>query len=436
MRNRLLCAVLGALACGWAQVVQAEDCHVGVYRLADGGLVDVAGEGKGLRWRTLDGRTGGLAPAPAGGWTGTFGFTGDPDTTAVGFGDCAEDRIRFGGLEGRRQRLAPMDAWFVSRGVRLRGRLVMPPGGGSVAVMVLGHGSERSSAVDTAFRQRLYPAAGVGVFVYDKRGTGASQGRYTQDFSVLADDAAAAMLQARRLAGARAGRVGFQGGSEAGWVLPLAASRTRADFVIIGYGIAASPIEEDRTETLQDLTAAGWGPEVLAKAEAVIAAADELIRSNFSRGYERLAEVRASYGAEPWFKDLKGEFTGEIAHHSEAELKLIGPAQDVGAPWDYDAVAALRRLKAPLLWMVAEADTEGAGPETPRALFGLQREGRPITVAVFPNTEHGLHLFLARGGRREHLGYPAGYFRMELDFARSGRLAGPYAGAETFRPRP
>jgi hypothetical protein len=42
----------------------------------------------------------------------------------------------------------------------------------------------------------------------------------TQDFSVLANDAVAAMREARRLAGARAGRVGYLDTSQGGWVAP------------------------------------------------------------------------------------------------------------------------------------------------------------------------------------------------------------------------
>ena len=60
---------------------------------------------------------------------------------------------------------------------------------GAVPVVVLIHGSEHSSARDSYALQRMLPAEGIGVFVYDKRGTGASGGSYTQDYSVLADDA-------------------------------------------------------------------------------------------------------------------------------------------------------------------------------------------------------------------------------------------------------
>src|SRR3546814_5124285 len=97
--------------------------------------------------------------------------------------------------------------------------------------------------------QYLLPAQGVGVFVYDKRGTGRSTGSYTQDFHLLAGDARAALVEALRLAGERAGRFGFHGGSQAGWVAPLAASKTpQAQFVLVGYGMATGPLAEDRSE--------------------------------------------------------------------------------------------------------------------------------------------------------------------------------------------
>jgi hypothetical protein len=60
----------------------------------------------------------------------------------------------------------------------------------------------------------MFPAQGIGAFVYDKRGTGLSGGTYTQDFDVLTNDAVAAAKEAKRLAGMRLGRIGYQGGSE------------------------------------------------------------------------------------------------------------------------------------------------------------------------------------------------------------------------------
>src|SRR4029079_9606082 len=129
-------------------------------------------------------------------------------------------------------------------------------------------GSEDSSAVQTYSLQRLLPAEGVGAFVYEKRGTGGSEGKYTQDFDVLADDAVAAMREARRLAGARAGRVGYQAGSQGGWVAPMAANRAPVDFVIVCFGLAVSVIDEDQQEVEMELRDKGYSAEDSAKAQA------------------------------------------------------------------------------------------------------------------------------------------------------------------------
>ena len=212
------------------------DCRIGAYRLSDGGVVDIGpSDGPTLRWRRFDGTTGALREAPDGTWTSTLGWTGRPDGKTVSLSDCAAGDIDFDRLTGQRIAFDVTDTVFQGLDVKLAGRLVLPKGVGAVPIVVLIHGSVSYSGRDFYALQRLLPAEGVGVFVCDKRGTGASGGKYTQDFSVLADDAVAAMAKARRLAGPRAGRVGYQGGSQGGWIAPLAASRAPADFVIVGF---------------------------------------------------------------------------------------------------------------------------------------------------------------------------------------------------------
>jgi len=44
---------------------------------------------------------------------------------------------------------------------------------------------EHDSVLDSYVLQRMFPAQGIGAFVFDKRGTGASGGVYTQDLDVL-----------------------------------------------------------------------------------------------------------------------------------------------------------------------------------------------------------------------------------------------------------
>ncbi|MGN6517010.1 MAG: alpha/beta hydrolase family protein [Rhizomicrobium sp.] len=231
-----------------------KDCHVGSYRLQNGQAVDIGpSDGDTLRWRLWDGETGQLHPQKNGTWTSTYGWTGRPDGKIVSFSDCEKGEIAFDEESGVRIAFDVTNTSFESGGVKLAGRLVMPKGSGKVPVVVLIHGSEHDSALDFYYLQRMFPAQGIGAFVFDKRGTGVSGGKYTQDFNVLADDDIAAVARARELAGTRAGRVGYQGGSEAGWVIPIAVNKSPVDFAIIGFGLAVTVLEEDQESVALDM---------------------------------------------------------------------------------------------------------------------------------------------------------------------------------------
>jgi hypothetical protein len=137
-------------------------------------------------------------------WVSTLGWTGRIEGPQPQLGTCEDGRIIFEGHAGQRVVLDTQETTFVGHGgVRLKGRLILPAGDGPVPIMIEVHGSEGSNALDFNVFQRIAPASGVGVFVYAKRGSGGSEGRYTQDFRVLAEDAAAAVVEARRMAGAR-----------------------------------------------------------------------------------------------------------------------------------------------------------------------------------------------------------------------------------------
>lgn len=437
---RALGALIVASACLTASPVLAEplDCHIGVYRLAGGAVLDVgAADGGALRWRRFDGESGALAPGAGGAWTSSYGWTGRPDGRTVRFSDCAAGRIDFAGLAGRRIPLAATETTFRSNDIDLAGRLVLPPGAGRVPIVILIHGSEFSSARDFYALQRLLPAEGVGVFVYDKRGTGASGGRYTQDYSVLADDAVAAMREARRLAGRRAGRVGYQGGSQGGWVAPLAASRAPVDFVIVSFGLAVSPAEEDNEEIELEMKLAGHGPAVTAKALEVAAAAQEAFASLFTDdAITRFVSVRDRYRAEPWFKDLRGNLTRYLLPLDAEQLRAARAQFNFGTPLHYDAMAVLRRLDTPQLWALGEDDLDAPSAETSRRLTDLAAHGRPITLAMFPRAEHGLTEYeTGPDGARLSTRFAPGYFAMMRDFAR-GRMKGPYGASRISGARP
>ena len=241
----------------------AGDCQVGAYRFSDGEIIDIArSEGATFRWRKFDGTTGALHNKGDGSWTSTMGWTDRPDGHTASFTRCATGEIEFDGKKAHRILFDVTDMMFEGRGgVKLAGRLLLPKSNDPVPIVVLIHGAERESARDSYALQRLLPAENVGAFVYDKRGTGGSDGKYTQDFNILADDAVAAMREAKRIAGTRCARIGYQGGSQGGWVAPLAATRAPIDFVIVSFGLAVSVIDEDQQEVALEMRLKGHTQE-------------------------------------------------------------------------------------------------------------------------------------------------------------------------------
>lgn len=437
---RLSCGLaLSLLACGNSFAAQsapnpapiAPACEIGSYRLSNGDTLDIgrSDEGK-LRWRLPNGETGMLSRGEGGLWISTVGWSSRRDGRNVSFSDCAAGTIRFAGWTGKRIPLIEVETRFQGSGVSLAGRLTLPPGDERIPIVVLIHGSERSSALTDYSLQRQFAAAGIGVFAYDKRGTGKSGGRYTQNYLSLAVDAVHAAREARRLAGKRAGRVGYQGGSQGGWVAPLAAKIEPVDFVIVSFGLAVSALEEDREAIGYDVQRAGLGPDVLAKAMEIADATAAIVGSNFTEGYERLEAVKGQYGKEPWFKLIQGNFSGYLLETPAERIREQGPRLLEGLAADYDPLPVLEGLDVPQLWILAEQDRAAPPRETLRRLARLQSQGRPIRTAVFPNTDHGIYEFETdANGERVDIRQPDGYLRLMKDFMTSGVIGERYGSA-------
>jgi uncharacterized protein len=410
------------------------DCRIGTYHLQDGADVDIgATEGPHLRWRRPDGTTGVLTKESDGSWTSTLGWTQRPDGKRVSFSDCVSGEINFDGVKGKRVAFDMTETKFQGAGVTLAGRLVMPKGSSRVPIVVLIHGSEHDSARDFYALQRLFPAEGIGAFVYDKRGTGASTGRYTQDYLLLADDAIAAVHEAKRLAGSRAGRIGYQAGSQGGWVAPLAAKIEPVDFVIVGFGLAVSPLDEDREAIALDITRHGYGADVMTKAMEVADATAAILLSDFREGYDQLEAVRRKYENEPWFKYVHGDITFALLEMSQAQLRERGPELLPHVPMQYDPMPVLRNLDVPQLWILAADDTDAPSAETEHRLRALAAEGKPIVTAVFPHTDHGIYEYETKAdGTRVSTRNPDGYFAMMRDFIRTGRIGESYGTSMIF----
>lgn len=461
-RLLLIPVLLGLITLGaWAYFVRRAPqpdarlaCHYGAYDLGHARIAAVtpSAGAKTLRLTFTSGDVWRLEPATRDGvpakFVATQGWTDRPvPDVSVSFAPCAEGTLTIAGGTaagtGKRKTFDITETAFESHGLKLAGRLIMPRLEGAVPVAVMVHGSERTSALLYNRHQHVFPANGIGVFVYDKRGTGESEGSYSQDFHLLSDDAAAALKHARKLAGARASEVGFEGGSQAGWIEPLAAGKANADFVVVGYGLAESPLAEDREEVFDDLRTAGYGEDVVAKAREITDATARVVASGFKDGFGQLDAVRAKFEKEPWYAKVKGEFSGDFLRAPNWLIKLIGPWFDEGTSWEYDPLPALHAFERPHLWVLAGRDSSAPSANTLRILREIQATRTNLDVVMFPTADHGILEFEEKNGARVPIRIAEGYLQLLVDWilfkdARV-RVAGPIVypgGAPTTRSVP
>lgn len=430
MRQILFVAVFASLFVGSSR---ADECHIASYRLTDGRAIDIAPAAEAaMRWRMEDGGSGKLTRAGEE-WRSSLGWTDRADGHRVTLGTCESGEIEFDGLRGTKVPLIVTETRFKADDAELAGRLLLPAGDTRVPIVVLVHGSEQASGREIFSLQRQFPAAGIGAFVYDKRGTGGSTGAFTHDYRRLAADAAAAVREARRLAGKRASRAGLHGGSQGGWVAPLAATLTPVDFVIAAYGLAVSPLDEDREAVALDMSRHGFGAEETRKALEVARAVEVIVKANFQQGYADLATLRAKYSGEPWFRYLRGNVTGLMLAEPESFWREKGPLLFAGILPDYDPMPVLETLRTPQLWILGADDIDAPPQETWRRLLKLEREGRPITAVMLAGAEHGLYTFeLDAKGERVSLGLHPEYFDFMRDYILAGKVA-PRPGSVVVR---
>lgn len=428
---------LAAAAPATADPSPEQVCHFGAYRLPDGrGLIVESGDGANIRYRTRDGAAGKLYALGEGRYEGGDGWsTRSPVTVRADLGPCGADRfaVRFGAAEAvaaTRIRLPVTPLVFQSGDERLYGELVRPAAGRVKAVVVLQYGSGAESAVLNNYLQYMLPLDGVAVFVFDKRGTGRSTGRLSADFPVLARDMAAAVDAVRRQPELRGVPLGLVGESQGGWVAPLAARVRAVDFVVVAYGLAVSPIEEDRAEA--EASVARHGPEAIARARALHEAATRVVTSGFTAGLDDLERLKSENRTQPWYAALGGDYTGPLAAVPAEQVGAVKAALDFPISWAYAPEPALAGTRTPTLFVLAARDTEAPHEQTLAVVRRLQAQGAAIDIAVFPDADHGM-IAVDKDGRR--LGRMAdGYFDLLAEWILTRRIGKAY-GAATLTPR-
>jgi len=240
------------------------------------------------------------------------------------------------------------EALIAADGVTLAATLHRPAKvKGPLPAVVIVHGSGPTTRDMAAFwTNSALRAGGIAVLVYDKRGTGRSSGAYpqwnvastAQMFSDLASDAEHAIRWLAQQPGIDPQRLGLIGGSQAGWIMPLAASRERLiRFLFIGEGVPLpAGIEEVHSGYLDAVTSDGKVRPTLRQ----VAAADILAE----------------------------DFRGELG---------------------YDPAVILASLEVPMMWTFGLYDEVIPTRMSIERIGELRKQGRAnIDIHIFPFADH------------------------------------------------
>ena len=191
--------------------------------------------------------------------------------------------------------------------------------------------------------RRLVPH-GIVVVTYDKRGVGESSGRFQEvrlasseeQLRTLAADARACLEFLKNHPRVDPKRLGFFGGSQAAWIIPLATDgQTDVAFNVI------------------------------------------------------LAGPATTSGIETHYSALTGDGHRPVEPLSTEEIERRLESYD--GPHGFDPLPVLARSKTPSLWLLGARDLSIPTERSRQALEKLRAQGAPITVKVYPDGNHGLH---------------------------------------------
>jgi dienelactone hydrolase len=155
-----------------------------------------------------------------------------------------------------------------SGGLAMHGTVLTPAGAkaerpGIVLVHGAGTGTPRKQLLGEAVE---FARRGLSVLIYDKRSVGYSL--FNRSYSQLADDALGAVAALRTQPGVDPAKVGLWGLSEGGWVVPIAASRSKeVAFVVLVGANGLAPLRQQTWAVAAGLRKAGVSGSLVERAE-------------------------------------------------------------------------------------------------------------------------------------------------------------------------
>ena len=188
------------------------------------------------------------------------------------------------------------------------------------------------------------------------------------------------------------------------------------DFVIVAYGLAISPAEEEPLEIMRRVEAAGHDAAAVERAGQLADAAVALADSDFADGTDRFERLRTRAAAEGWLGAIAGDnITSAFSDYPLAAVRLLWRRFEVDTSWHRPARAVVAALDVPQLWILGARDEEAPGAGTVSIRQDLQAINPDLQIQVFDAAGHGV-IERPPGAGHPRQRYVDGYHRLLIDF--------------------
>lgn len=239
---------------------------------------------------------------------------------------------------------------FFNQDIRFVGTLYKPEGGQSYPVIVAVHPASGGEQTDPFYDHLkiLLPRNGIALLVFDRRGSGGSQGRFeTADFGDLAEDVVSAVEYLESRNDIIGSKIGLHGTSQGAWIAPIAAAKKPEIACIVAVSASGvTPAEQMDYGVAFHLERKGYDRSVIDKAIELRTLVNE-----YFRGHSVMEYVRSElsiYESESWFDIASLYPSGQL------------PADISQSKWhyemDYEPLSIWSRVTQPALFLFAEMD--------------------------------------------------------------------------------
>jgi dienelactone hydrolase len=317
-----------------------EGATLGLYRIGDRPLGIVQGFGPRESIVYDENEIRALYPTGRGRYVVGAGLSARNPT--VGTAAFSAKGAVFRGQVATRVPLRQEEVWVRSGRAYLACTLTVPPGSGRRPALAFAHGAGQAPRAFNSIQSIHANHLGLVTLSCDKRGVGQSGGIFPGDIPsepVVDEYARDVQAQARFLAAqpeVDPTRIGIAGASQAGWIMPLAASREPT--IRFMLGLVSPTLTQGETDLWANLNSQG---------QAMPTRTDE---------------------------DM------------EAEVRASGPS-------GVDPMPAIRAMRIPAFWLLGGKDRIVPSRLCVERLDPVAKEpGRDFTYRVFPGGSHGMLL--------------------------------------------